>query len=109
MTRLPVVNWRLPIQKASGISLGNCKSTIENWLELFREFASRTGNENPAGNASFTVFHPFDDASGLAALRAIRALAGVHLFLAIRSLCNLGHSFSPDLVSRRISPRIATS
>ena len=77
--------------------------------QLLEELAGRARNVNPARDAALAVLNPFHDTRSLAALRAIRALAGVHLFLAIRSLCNLGHSFSPDLVSRRISPRIATS
>ena len=71
-------------------------------LELFVELTRRAGDENPAGDAAFAVFDPFDDAGGLAALGAVGALGGVHYFLAVCGLCNLGHIFSENLFYTRM-------
>src|ERR1700751_5116964 len=63
-------------------------------LQLFVELACGAGDENSAGDATFSVFYAFHDAGGLAALRAVGALGGVHDLLAVSSLGDLGHYFS---------------
>ena len=66
--------------------------------ELLVEFASGAGDENAARDAAFAVLDSLNDACGLATLRAIGALAGIHYFLAICGLGNLCHSI---LLKRR--------
>jgi hypothetical protein len=60
-------------------------------LQLLEELAGRARNVNPARDAALAVLNPFHDARSLAALRAIRALGGVHDLLAVRRRCNLSH------------------
>ena len=68
-------------------------NAVELWrLEFFEEFASGTGNEDSAGSSALTVFDALNNARGFAALWAIRALGGVHYFLAVRCFGNLGHN-----------------
>jgi hypothetical protein len=63
-------------------------------LELLVEFAGGAGDENAAGDAALAVLDALYDARGLAALGAIGALGGVHYFLTVSSLGDLGHWFS---------------
>ena len=58
-------------------------------LQLLEELASRARNINPARSSAFAVLHALHNTSGLTALRAIRALAGVHDLFPVRRLCNL--------------------
>ena len=79
--------------------------------EFLEELACRARDVNPARDAAFAVFHPLNNARGLAALGTIRALGGVHDLLAVRCLCDLGaycHEESPDVsnmcAALRVSP-----
>jgi hypothetical protein len=58
-------------------------------LKLLEELASRTGNVNSSRGSAFAVLHALHDTSGLAALRTVRALAGIHDLFPVRRLCNL--------------------
>lgn len=58
------------------------------------EFAGGAGDVNSARRAALTVFHPLHNAGWLGTLRTIRALGGVHFFLAISGFGNLGHVVS---------------
>src|SRR5262249_21933647 len=60
-------------------------------LELFVEFAAGAGNKDAARNVALTVLYPLYDAGRLAALGAVGALGGIHHFLAVRRLGDLGH------------------
>src|SRR5260370_14223576 len=68
------------------------------FLQLFKKLASRAGNINSAWHAPLTVFHALDDASRLAAFRAIRALARVHHLLTIRCFSDLSADFHSSLL-----------
>ena len=61
---------------------GPLRSNIN--LKLLVKLTRRAGNENPPGDAPLAVFHPLHDARGFDALGTVRALGGVHDFLAIR-------------------------
>jgi hypothetical protein len=61
-------------------------------LELFEEIAGRAGDVNSARNAALTILDALDDAGGFGALRAIRALIGIHDLLAVACLGNLCHN-----------------
>jgi hypothetical protein len=58
-------------------------------LQFLKELASRARDVDSAGNAAFTVLYALDDACGLAAFGAIRALGRVHDLLAVGCLCDL--------------------
>ncbi len=60
-------------------------------LELFKKLACRTRDEDSAANVTFTVLHSLHDASRFAAFGAVGALGGIHDFLAISGLGDLGH------------------
>jgi len=77
------------IRKSSQIHVSMRSSILGS--ELLVEFAGGAGDENAARDAAFAVFDPLNDAGGLAALGAIRALGGVHYLLAVCCLGNLGH------------------
>jgi hypothetical protein len=73
-------------------------------LELLEELTRRARNIDSARHAPLTVLHALDDSRRFAALRTIRALAGIHHLLAICRFCNLcsyRHGLSPDLVAQR--------
>jgi hypothetical protein len=72
-------------QRIDGVGYRNWRLS----LQLFVELTRRAGNINPARYVALTVFHALDDARSLAALGAIRALAGVHHLLTVRCFCNL--------------------
>src|SRR5580704_9964446 len=59
-------------------------------LQLLEELTARARNVNSARDAAFAVFHSFDDACGLAALWAIRALGSIHDLFAVSGFCDLG-------------------
>ena len=61
------------------------------FLEPFVEFTRGTTDEHSAADASLAVFHTFDNACRFAALGAVSALGGVHFFLAVTGLGDLGH------------------
>ena len=61
-------------------------------LQLLVEIACRARNVHAAGDVSLAVFHAFNHAGGLAALRAIGALGGIHHLLAVCGFCDLGYS-----------------
>src|SRR5690349_7454349 len=80
------------------VGMQNCmcrrSSTVNGSLKLLKKLAGRAGDEDAAGHAALAVFHPLNDASGFAALGAVRALGGVHL-LAVRGFCDFCH-VAPD-------------
>src|ERR1700722_20024786 len=57
-------------------------------LKFFEELTRRAGNINPAQYAALAILHSLDNASRLAALGTVCALAGVHHFLAVRCFCD---------------------
>src|SRR4029077_8672704 len=67
----------------------NLEPETRNFLQLLEKLTRRARDVNPARDAAFAVFHALDDARGLAALGAIRALGGVHDLLAVSCLCDL--------------------
>src|SRR5271165_3167173 len=79
------------MQEARPVTGGLCIFILMVRLEPFVEFASGAGDVDSAGNAALAVLYPLDDAGGLAALRAVGALGGVHYFLTVCGLRNLGH------------------
>ncbi len=64
-------------------------------LKLLVKFASRAGDIHAPWHPAFAVFHPLHNARRFAALRAIRALRGIHYLLAICCFGNLGHDEFP--------------
>ena len=62
-------------------------------LQLLVELAAGARNIDAAGDVALAVFYPLHNPGGLAALGAIRALGGIHYFLAISRLGDLGHYF----------------
>ncbi len=60
-------------------------------LQLLVKFAGGAGDVDAAGDAAFAILGALDDAGWLAALGAIGGLRGIHFFLTVGSLCNLGH------------------
>lgn len=62
-------------------------------LQLLVELAAGARNVDSAGDIALAVFDPLHNPGRFAALRAIRALGGVHYFLAISRLGDLGHYF----------------
>lgn len=61
-------------------------------LQLFEELAGGAGDVDAARNAALTILDALDDAGGFGALRAIRALVGIHDLLTVASLGNLCHN-----------------
>ena len=74
-------------------------------LKLLEELTARARDINPARDAALAVFHALDDARGLAALGAIRALGGVHDLLAVFAILALT-AMSFDLLISNCAQRI---
>ena len=77
--------------RRDSLDAGRETSKAESSLQLLEELAGRARNVNPARDAALAVLDPLHNTRRLAALRAIRALGGVHDLLAVRCLCNLSH------------------
>src|SRR6185437_13714542 len=61
-------------------------------LQLLVEIACGAGDIHSTRRTAFPVLHALYNARRLRALRTIRALGGIHLFLAIPGFGNLGHT-----------------
>lgn len=68
-----------------------CFKILGSSLQLLKKLATGAGNKDPARNVALAVLHALHNARRLAALGAIRALGGVHHFLAICCFGYLGH------------------
>jgi hypothetical protein len=60
-------------------------------LELFEKLASRAGDVHSAGHAALAVLDALNNACGLGALGAIRALLCIHDLIAVAGFGNLRH------------------
>jgi len=63
-------------------------------LEFFVKIAGRAGDVNSAGHSALTILHSLDDTGRFGALRAIRALVGIHDLLTVAGLGNLCHNLA---------------